>query len=42
MGLNINNLKINFIHRQSHMPMFLMICQRLNTQMTLAKNQKYV
>lgn len=39
---DIQNIKINLIHRQSHMPMFMLNCEELSTQLTLAESQKHV
>ena len=40
--INVQALKVVLIHRQSHMPMFLLISQSLNTKVEVAKSQKLV
>ena len=42
LGMVIDHLKVNFIHRQTHMPMFLLTCENLNTSITFGKSQKYI
>ena len=41
-SIEVENLNINFIHRQSHMPMFMLTSQKLNTNITTGKVQKAI
>jgi hypothetical protein len=40
--LEVAELTVNFIHRQSHMPMFLVKSQDLKTSYTMGKVQRFV